>query len=322
MIVGIPMLYAMFAIPSHRLPLVKRNAAIFAAGVLTLIPVIAYYLWARHLSVSYPPYIFAGGHNWLWQNGLRAWVREAYFLPRLYQHLNLWFWTKPVMVLVAIGLLLPPPQGKSRWLFHYWMLGIGIYYVFGAQELVSNPTNLNIVNPAAAALAGNVLLAIASFARRVGGRIVALAITSAILLIVVRTGYRHVEDWAYHSYAYKAYKLGLALRERSRPEDLVVTMAQDIGDPVAIYYSGRHGWVFPPAETWASFNWSDGITDEREAIRLLEELRNQGADWFGVVENQKVRMRKNNPQLTEYLARTFELDSETPDWTIYRIPPK
>jgi hypothetical protein len=91
---------------------------------------------------------------------------------------------------------------------------------------------------------------------------------------------------------------------------------------VAIYYSGRHGWVFPPAETWASFNWSDGITDEREAIRLLEELRNQGADWFGVVENQKVRMRKNNPQLTEYLARTFELDSETPDWTIYRIPPK
>ena len=81
------------AIPGSRgMPLAKRNTAIFAAGVLTVIPVIAYYLWARHHSVSYPPYHFTGGHNWLWENGLQEWFREAYFLPRLYQHLSLWFW--------------------------------------------------------------------------------------------------------------------------------------------------------------------------------------------------------------------------------------
>lgn len=321
MIVGIPMLYAILAIPGSReMPLSKRNTTIFAAGVLTVIPVIAYYLWARHLSVSYPPYHFTGGGNWLWENGLQEWFGEAYFLPQLYQHLSVWFWTKPVMALVVIGLLLPPPQGKSRWLFHWWMLGIVVYYFFGAQELVSNPTNLNIVNPAAAAMAGNVLLATASFARRIAGPVVSLVSTSAILLLVCGNGYRHVEAWGYHPYAESAYKLGLALRESTQPDDLVVTMAQDLGDPVAIYYSGRRGWVFPPAVTWSSINWSDGITDERQAIRLLEELRSQGADWFGVVQKQGVRIRKNNPQLAEYLARTFELERETPDWTIYRIP--
>ena len=141
-------------------------------------------------------------------------------------------------------------------------------------------------------------------------------------MLVCRTGYKHVEAWGYYPYAKSAYELGLALRERTQPDDLVVTMAQDTGDPVAIYYSGRRGWVFPPAETWYRFNWSDGITDEREAIRLLEALRSNGADWFGVVENQKVRILRNNPQLAEYLTRTFKLDRQTPDWTIYRIPPK
>ena len=113
------MLYAVLVIPGSRgTPAAKRIATIFAAGVFTVIPVAAYYLWARHLSTTYPPYIFTGGHNWIWQNSLREWLGETYFLPRLYQHLNLWFWTKPVMALVAIGLFLPPPQGKARWMFH------------------------------------------------------------------------------------------------------------------------------------------------------------------------------------------------------------
>jgi hypothetical protein len=38
----------------------------------------------------------------------------------------------------------------------------------------------------------------------------------------------------------------------SQPTDLVVTVANAIGDPVA-NYSHRRGWVFPPP--WPGVNW-------------------------------------------------------------------
>jgi hypothetical protein len=339
LIVGIPMIYAICAIlGTHRL---RRSGKVLftlsTAAVLTIVPVIAYYLWARHLSVTYPPFHFTGSGKWLWNNGLRQWLHEQYFLSRLYQHLSNWLWTKPVIALVIIGLLLAPPRGdcirKSNqqpskrpgtapWLFHWWLLAMVIYYFIGAQQLVTNPTNLNVLNPVAAALAGNSLMAIASFIRRVVGPSASLALMITILLVVCRVGYGHVKAWGYHPYAEDAYKLGLALRQSSRPDDLVVTMAQDIGDPVAIYYSRRRGWVFPPATTWSKFAWWDGIEDDREAIRLLEELRGQGAGWFGIVSEQKAKIRKYNPKLFEYLERTFEHYQETSEWVIYRIPPQ
>ena len=65
-------------------------------------------------------------------------------------------------------------------------------------------------------------------------------------------------------------------------------------------------WVFPPAETWASFNWSDGISDERDAIRLLEDLRNNGAEWFPDVRTRQRNTRlddlANSPEMTGRVA--------------------
>ena len=73
LIVAIPMLYAMLAILSGRRMLhPSRLATLGTVVVVGLAPVVAYYLWARHLALSYPPYHFAGSGNWLWDNGLRG----------------------------------------------------------------------------------------------------------------------------------------------------------------------------------------------------------------------------------------------------------
>jgi len=266
-IIGIPMLYTIFVIlRQRRLLRPKKLIAIGIAAILVLIPVIAYYLWARHLSLTYPPYHFAGSGNWLWDHGLREWWQQKYFFPKLYNIISNWLWTYPIMLLVAIGLFLPPdyklPIQESEehssnvavpvpGMFHWWILAFAIYYFIGAQQLVANPSNLNIINPAAAALAGNGLMALASFAKRVGGSSSALALITAILLIISGIGYKQLNKSCYYPWAKDGYELGIALQQITQPSDLVVTIAnREGGDPVAIYYSQRRGWIFPPAIYW------------------------------------------------------------------------
>jgi 4-amino-4-deoxy-L-arabinose transferase-like glycosyltransferase len=332
LIVGIPMLYAMLTILSpKRILHSKKLATISVAAILTLLPVIAYYLWARHLALTYPPHHFAGSSFWIWDSGIQSWWQQKYFLPQLYWHLNIWMWTKPIIALVLIGLFLRPPQGeqkfgadqlsvegfdKAPWLFHWWMLAGVIYYLIGAKELVSNPWNLHFINPVAAALAGHAIIAIASFINRIARKPASLAFIAFILLII--GGFRQKNlQYVYGSYVNESYKLGLALREVSQPQDLVITVAHTIGDPVVIYYSRRRGWVFPPAQP--EKGWGELPKDDKESIRLFDELRVKKATWLGLVNERSDEIRKKHPDLAKHIERTCELKKESPEWVIYRI---
>lgn len=336
LIVGIPMLYAMFTIlRSKRMLYPKKLATICVAAVFTLVPVIAYYLWARHLSLTYPPYHFAGEGNWLWDDGLKQWWEQNYFLPVLSWNFNHWIWTKPVIALVFVGLLLQPPQwnynsqsdqqsadnssGKAPWLFHWWMLAGVIYYLIGAKELVINSWNFHIINPAAAALAGHAIIAIASLANKIARTPGSLATVAAILLIVGGFGQKNLRSMYNPPWdSTETYKLGLALRQVSAPDELVVTIPNGTTEPIAIYYSQRRGWSFPPP--WPEVGWwGSTIQDDQEAIRLFEELRTQGADWFGIVNSRKNKLWENNPKFMEHIERTCKLQQESSNWVIYRI---
>ena len=344
LIVGFPMIYAMFAIQGYkRILQPKKLITIAMATVCSLALIIAYYLWARYLYLTYPPHHFAGAGSWLWDQGLAKWLSEQYYLPKVYESFKSWLWTKPVIVLVFVGILLRPPQwngnseseqplkdtyGKAPWLFHWWVLGVAMYYFIGAKHLVDQPYNFHLINPAAAALAGHAILAlaklsakIASFAHQSARSPAALAAIAAILLMIGGVGHRNL--WImYHPYAEQSHKLGLALRQISQPGDLVATIPNEIGNPIAIYYSQRRGWVFPPA--WPDVVWWDEIPpgDDKILISLLDQIRSKGADWLGIVKPQKNKLQKNTPKFIEYLARTCELKQESPDWLIYRILPQ
>ncbi len=64
---------------------------------------------------------------------------------------------------------------------------------------------------------------------------------------------------------------------------------------------------------------SMSLLDDSEAIRLLEELSIKGANWFGIVNEQKNPLSKDNPKLVEYMERAFERYQESPEFVIYRI---
>jgi uncharacterized membrane protein YuzA (DUF378 family) len=345
LIVGIPMLYATFVLFKHKLSHPSDRLIKFSvAAVLTLTPVVIYYLWARHLSLTYPPYHFAGSGFWVWDDGIKKWLSEKYFLPGAFWVFDSWLWTRPIILLVGLGLLFPPPgtkhhqkreadsltedpilenfSAKAPWLFHWWILAGVIFYLVGAKELVFNSWNMHILNPAAAALAGHATISLASFAGRLMRLPAFLAVLAAILLTVGGIGQSSLKDMydplrGDHN-ATQSYEMGLFLRQVSQPNDLVVTVANDIGSPTAIYYSQRRGWIFPPA---ASGFWGQFPEDDSDSIAIFEELRAKGADWFGIVSEHTQELWEEHPILASHIESTCELESETPDWIVYRILP-
>ncbi|PSO83906.1 MAG: glycosyl transferase, partial [Cyanobacteria bacterium QS_5_48_63] len=79
-------------------------------------------------------------------------------------------------------------------------------------------------------------------------------------------------------------------------------MASELGDPNAIYYSQRRGWVFPPASN--DIDWSHLPENDSESIRMFESLRLKGADWLGIANEQKKDFRSEHPNLAEHIQRT------------------
>jgi 4-amino-4-deoxy-L-arabinose transferase-like glycosyltransferase len=314
LIVGLPMLYAIVALIGVRSALRRRwLVGLSAYGVLTLGSVAAYYLWARHLALTYPPHHFAGAGNWVWDAGVGDWIRQGYFLPKLTDHVRVWLWTMPFAVLIGIGLVLPPrrivhdragtPEAGGRdaapWFFHWWFAAGVVFYLFAARELVDNPWNLHIISPAVAALAASAVvrgLDIVGWRGRF--RLRSLVAMAALVGACLYAPY--ALRWMYHPYAGESYRLGGAVARVTPPQALVVSFAGDLGDPTLLYYSRRRGWVFPPARPNSA--WGKLPDDDAESVRLLGELQAEGAAWVAIVESQWARLQQERPRFHEHLV--------------------
>lgn len=338
LMVGIPMLYSCFTILSQRNKLTQRKYLTIAITIFcVLIPVIAYYFWAKHLALTYPPYHFAGGGNWVWDDGVNDWIKRQYFLPSLFWNLKTWLWTKPIIILFIIGVVSPPlnnnyNKAQAPWLFHWWLCAGVIYYLIGAKELVINSWNFHIINPTIAVLAGRGIITIGYWIEIlinfIQKKSLPKKIVQAVLLIffiylgnysqkkLIKMYYPTQPIWN----AKESYYLGLALEKISSAKDLVVTIPNDIGEPVAVYYSKRRGWVFPPPWDGVVW-WSDISEDDNKLITLFQELRIRSADWFGIVAEHRNNLKQNRPQFMQYVETTCQIVEETSDYTIYKILP-
>ncbi len=319
LIVGLPMLYAAVTMRGWRGLMRPRELLPALAGAaLILLPVVAYYAWARHLALTYPPHHFAGAGNWLWDLGWARVLEHRFFLPGLANRATIWLWTMPVIVMLGAGLLLRPPRSKREqgtpWLFHWWLVGGAVLFLAGGRELVNNPWNLQILNPAVAALAAHALVTAAVFVgRHASARLSALVIAAALAAVVFYA--RPRLGWMYHPYAGPGRELGLALREVSEPGDLVVTIADAAPDPVAIFYSERRGWVFPPAHTWGT---GVDFPEDADAIEIIEELRSLGARWFGIVTRTN-DIDAERPGFARHLMDHTREHVRTADWVIFDL---
>jgi 4-amino-4-deoxy-L-arabinose transferase-like glycosyltransferase len=330
LIIGLPIAYAAIAVI---LPDWKRRYRdvflLLGAAIVVLAPVVAYYQWAIYLARTYPPYHFAGWGNWIWNYGLSSWWSERFFISKLSHHTIDWLWTAPVLLLALAGILIPlfvrskraregPTSEEGRntpWVFHYWILAGLIYYAIGAWELVNNPWNLHILSPAFAALAaqGTILVS-----KQVGRllRFRKVQILHVGFVLLISSVWWKSTDFLYWSYAKDSMQVGLALQAISEPDDLVMTIAESVGDTVGTYYSRRRGWVFPPPPT---VDWGMIPEDDETSIQLFEELRAQGADWFGIVNLQYDQLWADHRVLAEYISRASKVQVKTEGYVILRL---
>jgi 4-amino-4-deoxy-L-arabinose transferase-like glycosyltransferase len=303
----------------------RRNALKTTAVVACVFaPVVAYYCWAIYVGRHYPPYHIAGESNWIWSQKFTDILHRAYYLPQTARELALRLWTLPAVVFFLIGLFVRPP--RHRWFFHFWLLGCVLLYLAGARELTMNPWNFHIFSVACSGLCGNAIAWIAtSLMPSARGRLAPIAVAGFIIFISSMMTLRTLYD---RPQGYANYRMGRALHDLSRDGDLVVTLAADIGDPIAIYYSGRRGWIYPPAHRQDIHpQYTMFPDDENVSIALFDDLLNQGAKWIGIViapmddHDPQWNFWQMQPRLVEHLHETCDVVEKKPGYVIYRVKP-
>jgi hypothetical protein len=120
------------------------------------------------------------------------------------------------------------------------------------------------------------------------------------------------------------YLLGMRLAEISAPSDIVVVSGTDSGNPLAIYYSRRRGWIFPPPPQQPDYMYymEDGIP----SIEVFEDLRRRGARWFGLIKKARDYSRpqkefvQHHTELLLHIANTSQLIVDASSYLIYFLP--
>ena len=317
LIIGLPMLYAFVTVYRNRdnenFPRIKP---VLITAALVMVPIIAYYLWARHLSLTYPPYHFAGSGNWIW-NDWTAVFREYLYVKNLKNLMEYWILGYPAIMFFILGLLLSPAKsrmGRIPHFFHFMLLGCVFYYVVGASELINNPWNFQLFLPAISVFCGRLLVVIYTYGT--ASKRIKEARLALVILMMFVFNVKLMRDYLFETkFANDSYKLGNKLSALKEPGDLVVTVAEVIGDPVAIYYSGGKGWVFPLDIGLAL---SELPEDDPNFIVTLNDLKKQGADYFGIVDNHYQNIQAKHPELHSYLKSHMNLVNQTDDFVIFR----
>jgi hypothetical protein len=318
LIIAIPMTYALISVNNKRGTLdFKHLRPVLLAAVLVLFPIITYYLWARHLSLSYPPYHFAGSGNWIWDNWGEM-FRKHFLLVNLKNVFEYWILGFPAIMLFIMGLILSPPDNDNhsgmKGFFHYLLFGCMFYYFIGAAELIKNPWNFHLFLPVISVFCGRVLVVVYSFSHSRQY----VKFSRVAILVVFMIGYNVIlmrKQLFIDNKALNSYKLGKELKTIKSQGDLVITIAQDMGDPIAIYYSGANGWVFPPADQWAP---KELPKDDSLSVKSLKELQKEGADWFGIVDKHYKDIQVNHPALAGYITSQMSIVKKTDNFVILK----
>jgi 4-amino-4-deoxy-L-arabinose transferase-like glycosyltransferase len=324
-IIGLPAIYAIYAILGRRALERQKSLALLASGGSVLIVISGYYLWARHLSLTYPPYHFAGARQFISPAKIGGWIREYYFVPKFINEILGWLWTWPFAILAVIGIFLPPSkQDKdetkaARWVFHWFGLALFIQYLVEARHLTQDPNNLHLFDPFAAAMGGNGIVGVVGLIK--GERIRSPKIIAIIGIIVICgvVGRQQIKSLYNPSYA-SSYHLGVAVSRVADPKDLIISFGVN---PCTIYYSKLRGWLFPPTEIWhTSLGWDFAELD----IAALKGVWARGGKWLVISNSSDEYINADDfkigqgKDLLTYIQSNFQLYEENEDGMIFRLP--
>ncbi|MBX4955505.1 glycosyl transferase [Rhizobium lentis] len=305
----------------------KQATSVLLSGLLSLAVIAAYFGWAIYLGRSYPPFHVAGSGGYIWDYGFWAYVKDRFYFNSAWNTSVLWFYGYPFLMLLAVGLWMPPRAAqdpKQRILSaipFVWLVAAMIIYLAAAGEITSNVWNFHIFHVPVAMFCGRGALLLATLAS--GTALTPPVVLRAICIVAVTLSWSTLPlvRTMKKPIAMKGKLLGEEMARLAQPDDLVVAIAPEVGDPVAVYYSRARGWVFPPGG--GDSEWSKFVADDATAIAQLEELRAQGADLFGVTKNatdkQDLLFVEHHDGVIDHLDKTATKLVDSDDLLVYRI---
>lgn len=304
----------------------RRATTVLSSAAPALLVLGAYFAWAVHLGTSYPPYHVAGA-GYVWDDGLWTYLTAGFFLPSIANMAEWWLYGFAFLALCLIGMWFPPSAKRLSkdtaltLLPYIWAGGGALVYVLAAREISNNPWNLHALHIPIAMFIGRAMLLVAGHS--IGTALGWLSGLRIGLLATVTVAFATVPllDRMKADVAWEGLQLGRALSEMAAPDDLVVAFGPEIGDPIAIYYARRKGWVFPPGGGTA--DWSTFLPDDSEAIAQLEVLRAEGARWFGFTRNATDRQNRlfveHHAGVIDHLMETATLVADEEAYLIFHL---
>ncbi|RWC70247.1 MULTISPECIES: glycosyltransferase family 39 protein [unclassified Mesorhizobium] len=303
----------------------KQATRVFLSGLLSLAIIAAYFSWAIYLGRTYPPFHVAGS-GYIWDSGFWTFFKESFYFKSVWNTSVWWFYGYPFMVLIAVGFWMPPPaeNQKQRTLSaipYVWLVAAMAVYLAAAREITSNPWNYHIFHVPLAMFCGRGALVLATLPwGNAPSPAMVLRSICIVAVTLVWSTFPLVKTMK-KPVAINGKLLGEELARLAQPGDLVVAIAPEVGDPVAVYYSRARGWVFPPGG--GDVEWSKFVADDDTAIAQLEELRAQGADLFGAAKNaadkQDLLFVEHHDGVIDYLDKTGTKLVDSDDLLVYRI---
>jgi 4-amino-4-deoxy-L-arabinose transferase-like glycosyltransferase len=296
-IIGLPLLY--MAWEEHGWQFVFKPKLWVFAGLSLLFP-IAWYVHAYLITLSYPPYQFAGS------DGLT--LEDLSFYTLVVRRLVASSLTPLVAAAMVVGLFLPTSAKHGR-LFHWWLVAIcGFVLIAGFGN--RHPWYQLPVVPVAAAFAGR---AFDFLLRRVGalaGSKITEPVGAVILLAALAVvSYTYVKP-LYDPWATPLRKAGHKI-DRIAPPDALAIFVVD-GDSSGIYYSRRKGW-----HAFDDSDWGPPL-DSEQAIIELEKLRKRGASYL-VFTRYTAWWLDYYKDFAKYLDARYRRARDTKEYVIFDL---
>jgi 4-amino-4-deoxy-L-arabinose transferase-like glycosyltransferase len=296
-IIGLPLFYMAWEEYGVRL-VFKPKLGVFA-GLSLMFPA-AWYLHAYSITLSYPPYQFAGS------DGLALADLPVYTL--IVQRLVASSLTPLVAAGMLVGLFLPTPAKHGR-IFHWWLIAICLFIVVAGHGNRHPWYQLPVV-PVAAAFAGRAFdLALRRLGALTGAKIAESFVGVILLAALALVSYTYVRP-LYDPWAKSFWEAGRVIDRLAPPDALAVYAVS--GDSSGIYYGRRKGW-----HAFDDSDWGEPL-DSEQAIMELDKLRERGARYL-VFTQYTAWWLDYYKDFQEYLDSRHRRVSDTHNYVIFDL---
>jgi 4-amino-4-deoxy-L-arabinose transferase-like glycosyltransferase len=296
-IIGLPLAY--MAWERYGWKFILQRRLWYFANLAVAFP-LAWYVHAYAITLTYPPYQFAGS------DGVS--LESLHFYTTVARRLVGSSLTPIVAVGMLAGLFLPPATKYGR-MFHWWLAAICVF-IFIAGFGNRHPWYQLPVVPVAAAFAGRACdFALGKIRGLTTSRSAEVFSGAALVLALLAVSYTYVRP-LYEPWAAPLQEAGSQVDRITAPDALAVFVMD--GDSSGIYYSRRKGWHAFDDSAWGA------PLDSAQAIMELEKLRRRGATHL-VFTQYTFWWLDYYKEFETYLDSRYRRQTQTPDYVIFDL---